>query len=412
MRKSISLFSYIQAFSVLYIVIWSISPPLGIDLIYRLLALALAVVWIAIAFMREIEFDRFHIWALVFILAVAVIAYFENNSFSDIIRQISFYMMFVELIIFGFYNKKNIWKELFFLIPIIFLILIYYNYITITALLDDPSLARIIVRNDENAINYMRRGIGGYALVYLQVLFFPSALMWTLKAFKTNKLKFLIGALWTVSFIFLVMNAGYSIAVFTVAASVIVLFLYKGKSVTGILITMLVLFIATMALILYVEPFRNWLLSTFDGTAVAKKINDLMATSESGEAEGSIQVRIEAYVNSIKAIIRYPIIGALMKPAMLGGHSTILDCVAKYGIFGGYIYCKSVFGVPNGLKKMNEKNIDILHVANAQLFVMIFIILLDTVSYQLVCSIFIIAPILMNEIKKWTGEKNENSLDG
>ena len=412
MRKQLSFFDAVQAFAVLYLIVWSISPPLGIAMIYRLLALGLAAVWALIAFMRGFRLENMHIAAAVFIVGVAIVAFFDNWNFSDIIRQISIYMLFVEFLMFSFYYSKNKLDDLSILIPIILLILIYFNYNTFKALLEDPTLSRIIVRNDESANEYMLKGIGGYALVYAQVLFFPAGLFWTLNMFRRSKLKFIIGAAWLVTYVLLFMNAGYSIAVFSTVASVIVLFFYKRRSVVGVVVLTMIMFIGSMVLILYVTPFREWLLTTFDGTAVAKKINDLVATSESGEAEGSIQSRIEVYMITVRALLRYPIIGLLWFPGVTGGHSGLFDVVALYGWVGGFIYGKVLFSVPNEFKNDNYNNNSLISVINAQLVAMIFIAVLDSLPYQLMCSYLLIIPILLNDIKNMTGDSYESSVDG
>jgi len=43
----------VQAVAVLYLIIWTVSPPLQVDSIYRLVALACAVMWVGIWFIRE-----------------------------------------------------------------------------------------------------------------------------------------------------------------------------------------------------------------------------------------------------------------------------------------------------------------------------------------------------------------------
>lgn len=410
MRKSISGLGLVQSMAVLYLIVWSVSPPLGIDLIYRLLALGLAAVWAFIALMRKIQLETVHIWAALFIVLVIFCAYFENNSLSDIIKQIANFMLFVSFIMFAFYYKKSLWHELSFFIPLIFLLLLYFNVTTTRALIADPTLARLIVRNDESVYTYMRQGVGGYALVYSQVLFFPAAFMWTLRVFKRSRIKFIISLAWVISYFFLLANASYSIAIFTSLAALFVMFFYKGKSIIGVIIVSLILFVGAMALILYVTPFREWLLVTFDGTAVAKKINDLVATSESGAAEGSIQVRVNAYMASFRALLRYPIIGSLWnKNVGAGGHSAVIDFFVKYGIAGGYMYTRMIYSVPNTFKKDNENKV-VHYVSNALLVSAIFVSVLDNLSFETMFPLIILNAILLNDIKQWTDDKYENSL--
>lgn len=413
MRKSITLPGFIQAIAVAYIVAWSISTPMEIDLIYRFIALGLAAIWAVIAFMRNIQFDTIHIWALLFTVSVVIITYFTFHNISSIIKQISWYMMFVELIIFSFYNKKNLWHEISWVIPVVFILLTFFNFKTASVLIEDPTIARLIVRADEETYAYMRQGVGGYALVYTQVLFFPAALIWIINSWKVNKIKFVFGLAWLISYFFLIANAGYSIAIFSTVSAVLILFFYKGKSVVGVVIVTMLFFIGVMAAILYLTPFREWLLVTFDGTAVAKKINDLVASSESGEAEGSIADRVNQYVGSFKsALFEYPVIGSLWRTSSAGTHSHILDTFAKYGLWGGILNLRVLYIAPSFYRKKYQGSKTVTAIFNAELTVMILVSLLDTLPYQLMCAFFLIVPILTEDIINWKGEKNEGSLVG
>lgn len=393
----------IQAFAVFYIIAWSVSPPLGIDLAFRLLALGLAAVWAFIALMRRIQFENIHIWALVFILIIVYVTYIRYNSFSNLIKQINWYMFFVEFVIFSYYCKKDCWDELSFVLPLIFILLIYFNYQTVIVLIEDPTIARLIVRADESIYGYMRQGVGGYAMVYVQVLMFPAALYWILKAYRKSKIRFIIGAVWLVSYGFLIAKASFSIALFSTFASLFVLFLYKGRSVVGVVVITLILFLGTMAAIMYIAPLREWLLQTFDGTAVAKKINDLVNPSETGE--DSIQVRINQYLGSLSALLQYPIIGSLWRQSKAGTHSHILDTFAMYGWWGGYMNIRVLFSAPRYYKE-KYKSGKIISVANAEFVVMIFISLLDTLPFEMMCPFFLLVPLLMQDIIKWTEKEN------
>ena len=143
------------------------------------------------------------------------------------------------------------------------------------------------------------------------------------------------------------------------------------------------------------------LLEFFDGTAVAKKINDLVATSESGAAEGSINDRVITYQATFNTIFRFPIIGGLWWESG-GGHSALADAFAKYGLFGGYVFCKILYSVPNIYKKaFIYKRIH--QMANANFVVLLYVTLLDSLTYQFLGMILIITPILYENIIEWDG---------
>ena len=90
--KTHSIQTIIQMVSVLYLLIWSVSPPLQMDMIFRLMALGLAFVWFAVEFFRRFEFTMMQIWCALFMAAVAIIGYFSRGV-DGLMGEIAIYMM-------------------------------------------------------------------------------------------------------------------------------------------------------------------------------------------------------------------------------------------------------------------------------------------------------------------------------
>ncbi len=391
----------VQMLAVLYLVIWTISPPLEIDLIYRLIALAAAAVWFVILLIREnpVILGKEHVAALFFMLAVILVTFIETEDFESILKQIAIFMLVICFIMNYFYRGK--WDELSGILIVVFVLLIVWNIKTYSALVEDPTIARLLVRDDEGVYSYLRQGVGGYSLVYPQVCVSSAVLAWTIKAFRKNWLKFAVGCVWAVTFVMMVSKAGYSLAIFTSAVGTVILLLYKGKNSVSAFFTALAIFAGSMMAILYLHDFRSFLLEFFDGTAVAKKINDLVATSDSGAAEGSIQDRMVAYKGSIDTIIKYPLIGALWRDGG-GGHSAFFDIIAKYGVFGGVMFSVMFYAVPRYYKQ-KYNNRFITSMANASMVSLLFISLLDSFTYSFVCMILLVLPMLFEDVIRWTG---------
>ena len=389
----------VQQISVLYLVIWTISPFMEIGNIWRIGALAAFGLWLLCAMNRRLHLERIHLLALAFVALVVIVNIVENNGFSKILRPIQYYMMVLFFIMGHFYRDK--WRELYFIIPIVLIFLIYFNFRSAFAVMEDPTIARKLVRNDEEIYIYLRQGIGGYSLIYPQVVTFPVLVVWIFKAIRQKKLLFLIGIMWLVSYVFFVINANYSIAITGSIISLIILLFYKGHSAGLAFAVSAGLFIALMLMILHWDSFRNMLLEFFDGTAVAKKINDLVATSESGAAEGSINDRISAYQGTFSTIFRFPFIGGLWWESG-GGHSALGEAFAKYGVFGGYVFCKIIYRIPSLYKKTFVYK-RIQQMSNANLVVLLYVTLLDSLTYQFLGMVLIITPILYEIIIEWDG---------
>ena len=404
-------FGFIQKLCVLYLAVWTISPPLEIDMIYRFIALGAAVLWFFIMIIRagELSLSSSDLASLGFMAVIMIIEYIATGSFSGVIKLIAYYILIMCYIMNRRYNGN--WDELKGIIQIVLILCIFFNFKSFSVLKENPTIARLLVRDTPEIYEYLRQGVGGYSLIYPQVCIIPAGAAWTISSFKHNKLDFIIGTVWLISFVMYSLNAGYSLALFASAVGIVMLFFYKGKSGMAAFLVAVGIFAAVMLSILYIDSLRNFLLTQFDGTAVAKKINDLVSSSETGSAEGSIGDRMKAYSASIKAIFQYPIIGALWRPkGGGGGHSAFLDTLAKYGIAGGVIFTRVMYTVPNFYKN-NYDDSYIMRTANATLVTLLFVTVLDTFTYSFVCMIMFITPMLFEDIIKWRGIKNESSVE-
>lgn len=409
LKKGIN-YATIQMVSVLYLVLWTISPFMEVDMIYRFLAVAFAGVWVFFLILRQkpLIIETNTIIAMFFLVSVASVVYIETGKVSGVIKQISFFMIAICFIICQYYRTQ--WDELSVIVPIVLVLLIVFNIRTGTALLEDPGLARQLVRDDENMYQYLRQGIGGYSLIYPQVCVFPALLQHTISSFRKNNISFILGLVCIGSFLFVIFNAGYSIAIFATVVSTILLLFYRGNSVLKAFFVAFILFAVIMYSILYVEEFRNWILETFNNRAIHRKITDLIASAESGDASGSIASRVSRYSASIKNIFTYPVIGSLWRDSG-GGHSAVLDTFSKYGLWGGVIYCFMIYFVPNSYKKNYVDNHIVRRTCNATLVSIMIVSILDSFTYAFSGMLLIVLPLYIENIIKWTGMKNEDSLD-
>ena len=112
----------IQQISVLYMVIWTISPFMEVDNIWRIGALGAFLLWLICAMNRGLHLEKIHMLAMAFVALVIVVNIIQNNGFGKIMRPIQYYMMVLLFIVGHFYKDK--WKELYFIVPIILLLLI------------------------------------------------------------------------------------------------------------------------------------------------------------------------------------------------------------------------------------------------------------------------------------------------
>ena len=379
----------IQKICVLYLFCWTIAPILAIGTIWRILALISFIVWYSLALQRGFKINTPVSRAIGFAVLVSVVILLTDFKVGRIIKRIDVFMLVIAICMFQFYLLHPL--ELLDLIPYLLFMLTIFNFKTGDALLENAQIARLIVRNSEEAQAYQMQGIGGYCLLYLQVCACPAILAWgksTIKSSSSKKLSILF-VCWLLSYLLFIYKAAYSIALFASALSFFLVLPRRKANLRQSLIIMIVLFVLLMAAILFIEPFRELLFDIFRGTAVERKLHDFsvmngLETNDryGSQNYGSFDTRSLAYSRSLWMILQYPIIGGLFFSTAIGGHSAILDTIARYGWLGGWLYCSMIFAVPIAMKKSVSLKSPLTTINNATFVIILFIALLDTLPYE------------------------------
>ena len=92
--KSLSIDKFIQSILVLYLIAWTISPPLQIDTIYRIAALGSAVLWFILNIPYQVRFERIHILSMVFLLLVLLVTLIQyKGDLTSILKPIHYYIV-------------------------------------------------------------------------------------------------------------------------------------------------------------------------------------------------------------------------------------------------------------------------------------------------------------------------------
>ena len=109
-------FSFIQKILVLYVIIWTISPPLQIDMIYRVAALGAIGLWFILNLPKNVRFEKIHIFAIIFVLLIIIVNLIESKGdFGNILKPINYYLLVVAFLM--AYSYKDRWDELSSLVP-------------------------------------------------------------------------------------------------------------------------------------------------------------------------------------------------------------------------------------------------------------------------------------------------------
>lgn len=392
----------IEFSAILYITIWTISPPLQLGMVPRFAALGCAVLLFVC--------NRFHLTkengiALIFVgLIVITTALFVGVS--SVLGNIAIYMLFIGYVMNSWHRDD--WQDFRMIVPIVLILLTVWNLKTVSALEINPHACREIVRDSAAANAYLRSGVGGYGLVYSQVIVAPALFDWVWKAFRGNKLLFLCGGVWAVSFVRLLADSGYTIALVTTVISLAVLLVYKKEKVTTAMIISILLVLILVYLVGFNAVTRDFLLDVFSGTKVADKIRDISSTVTTDETADSISSRIIRYRADFALMLKYPIVGSWWKGGG-GGHSALLGAFAQYGVIGGLLLSKMYYCVPLMWKKKRHKSA-MNPIVNATIISITFVCLLDSVPYNLTMMLTAVLPIVFSDIVNWS-RKYEHTLD-
>ncbi len=93
-----------------------------------------------------------------------------------------------------------------------------------------------------------------------------------------------------------------------------------------------------------------------------------------------------------------------------GSHSAIMDVLARYGLFGGWIFIKMLFSVNLAYHK-DQKEQGIFRILNATMSALLIVGILNTMPFQCMLPITIVLLSLLSEVELWRGKSNEGSLD-
>lgn len=397
----------VQILCVLYITVWAISPPLAYGTAYRIVAVAATSWWLFIEFLkRPSTFFRPSVAtasALIFVAYSAIVGYMIEG-FSDIVRNFQIYIFLLFLVFYESYRKRDVrqlrivfWGALS-LFPI-WLWLTYRTYGQV------HNVSRILVRSSEVALNYRGQGVGGYELVYSMIVAIP-VLLYLFKYFYrpdvfrlSSSARILPMGLILTNLILgslVIIKAGYSISVIIFAISIVITIIIGKRSTLLVFRASCTFLIIVLLYFYFFVPIMELLANLSKGTMYERKFHDLVSFIANEQITGTLALRTERYLRSVKLFFENPIVGTLSF-SHIGKHSAILDRYARYGIFVGTLFAYTVFYLPlQILKRQRGKNFGM---ASAVAFVVICFSFLNNLFSSYGFMVFIFYPLAMSYIE-------------
>jgi hypothetical protein len=213
--------------------------------------------------------------------------------------------------------------------------LLITSIITIVVLLSDPSASRLILTSTQSEL-YASYGVGHYSFIYTLAIISPILLN------KILKDKRLVDILLFSLFTGTVLLASYAIATLFMIALIIIVIVLNMNNKASIVIFSLAIFVILVSI-----SGSTWykLVSDINNEIVRQRFSDLLDFIYYGNLRdnSSISERFLLYKTSYEGFIQSPLYGQgahfgiigidNLVALKIGGHSEILDTLARFGLF-------------------------------------------------------------------------------
>lgn len=275
------------------------------------------------------------------ILYTFFINYIASDS-SYILRHLQLHIIILILIIAPLVKKYSL-KEIKFLIYFFLISNLFSLILTFLGLLKDNHAARAFSKSGVEAVEISSNGIGGYGLVYMNVLLIP-ILFLIIKTINSKKIK-IFSVLNLLLIILVLLKANYLIAILLAFFQFSYLIrYYASKKYLSFFLTTLLGF--SFYVVYYFKNFFLVAKELLEGGSLFMKLIDIVSLVDGTRSEyGTTDSRSERYIRTIKMIFQRPIFGHFSYDD-IGKHSQILDLIAQYGFFIGFLIIILLYNIP------------------------------------------------------------------
>ena len=295
--------------------------------------LAISVLMIVTLFVRRRGFNMQEAQLLVpamILVVMEMVLHFVSSGFS-LITAYSDFTVIIPVFLYILLRSETA-KTYERLTKFVLLLCLITAISSIAVLWSDPAAARFLATGikDEYAEYLNKRNVGGYDFIYSVVLLLPLIiLMWKKKRLKTWAFVPLVVAIAMCVFL---SNYAFALLLMIIASSA--LFFRKDAKTKPVWIVLIV--VAIFAFSAPLSYGLRQLSGIISNKALSGKIMDVARFISGNDMTGEDgRGRLELYRKSWKLFLQHPLFGCWYKGKSLwGGHSFILDTMAKYGIIG------------------------------------------------------------------------------
>lgn len=298
---------------------------------YSYMALVVAVVLFTIVACRIANVRDFILFSLPFILYQLIVLLFNRSD--EILLAGYQVLLFLMPAFIGYYLVTHPFYSQVYTSVIVIAYLVT-GITTIIGCMKYPDAARILASTETSqdpiAVMYSWMNIGGYGFVYSMVLLYPFVVL----AFKMKRLRLIPMILITVMMFVTVISAEYTYAFMLMMITALMLILPRDISIKRFILLMLVFTLAVFLFRTTVAAIISAIGDYLGNSTMTDKINVIFLGTDS--VEGFDDDRGALYMLSIESFLKNPLFGSLPSGnALTGGHSFILDNLARFGLVGG-----------------------------------------------------------------------------
>lgn len=313
------------------------------------------------------------------------------------------------LIIFEYYSSENKLNTV--LIKRAAVIMFLISAITTLYVLTTyPVAAKILAMSgsyvEEEKNFYLEKGCGGYGFIYSSVLL-AVPLMFSKEKSKVWKF---VNVFTVILCLYTTLLSQYTLALLISCIAIILAMFTAIKNTKNTFMIKLVFFAVFLIFALFLPKILSILAQALVSTGnggLSVRLNELATFMNTGEQGYNLSGRTERYGMSLNLFLSKPIFGNQIsgQAVKYGGHSSVLDQLARYGVFSAVWYF--VFAIYNCRRNKDKSNIVIL---TYLVFLALSIINTTIYTYQLGIVLFLLAPVFAR--RSYSPTEDTDCLDG
>lgn len=323
---------------------------------------------------------------LIVFFAFSLIMYLLDTArggfeFKEYIAEIFSYGMWTIIFIYAIETYER--KQLVIFATIIVIAINISSISTATTLATNPEASRFLAGHSDDIL--LRSGVGGYGFIY-GLVFLNYGLLIALKRTKKNYVKAGIIITLAINY-YTILFSSYSTAILFSLVLLVFAAMQSEKSSTikNILLwgIVIIVYFFRIEIISFIKEMGESLGLDW----IVNRMGQLVDAMETGDYEDLRRIRL--YEESFESFMAHPMTGGGID-APRGGHSTGLDLLAQYGIWGAIFLLVNI----TGLKMWN-----VFSKKNAHIYFLItyvvFININTCMSIEIPCSVFFVCPLII-----------------